>query len=160
MQYRHEMLSPLGKLQLFARDACLTGLYFPGHKPEPKQSGGSVDHGPFHSTIEQLEEYFAGQRNDFELQVRFEGTEFQVDVWNALRLIPVGETQSYSQLADRIGRPSAVRAVGAAVGRNPISIIIPCHRVIGANGKMTGFAGGIDRKRWLLDRERNVLETA
>jgi methylated-DNA-[protein]-cysteine S-methyltransferase len=100
-----------------------------------------------------LAEYFAGTRNRFDLELDFTGTEFQKKVWQALLTIPFGETRSYSQIAEQIGSPSAVRAVGAANGRNPISIIAPCHRVIGASGKLTGFAGGLEAKELLLTLE-------
>ena len=104
-------------------------------------------------TEQQLNEYFAGKRTRFELELDFTGTEFQKEVWAALLEIPFGETRSYGEIARRIGRPKAVRAVGAANGRNPISIVAPCHRVIGASGKLTGFAGGLDNKLLLLKLE-------
>ena len=104
-------------------------------------------------TARQLEEYFAGTRNCFELELDFVGTDFQKQVWAALLTIPFGETRTYSQIAQQIGKPSAVRAVGAANGRNPISIVAPCHRVIGASGKLTGFAGGLEAKERLLRLE-------
>ncbi|MNF83155.1 Methylated-DNA--protein-cysteine methyltransferase [compost metagenome] len=104
----------------------------------------------------QLREYFAGARQHFDLELEFSGTEFQKKVWAALLTIPFGETRSYSQIAEQIGNPSAVRAVGAANGKNPISIIAPCHRVIGASGKLTGFAGGLEAKALLLTLERRT----
>ncbi|MBK5287791.1 MAG: methylated-DNA--[protein]-cysteine S-methyltransferase [Acidimicrobiia bacterium] len=102
----------------------------------------------------QLDEYFAGERTDFDLDLAPEGTPFQLAVWNQLRRIPYGETISYGELAKRVDRPGAARAVGAANGQNPIAIIIPCHRVIGADGSLTGFGGGLPWKRWLLGREQ------
>jgi methylated-DNA-[protein]-cysteine S-methyltransferase len=103
--------------------------------------------------VQQLQEYFAGTRNRFDLELDFAGTDFQKKVWQALLTIPFGETRSYSQIAEQIGNPSAVRAVGAANGKNPISIVAPCHRVIGASGKLTGFAGGLEAKERLLTLE-------
>jgi methylated-DNA-[protein]-cysteine S-methyltransferase len=105
---------------------------------------------------EQLMEYFRGQRTHFSIRMEPKGTEFQRDAWKALAEIPYGETSTYSRQAARIGRPTAVRAIGAANGRNPIPIIVPCHRVIGADGSLTGFAGGLDAKRWLLNLERRA----
>ncbi len=104
-----------------------------------------------------LAAWFAGERTGFDLPLRPRGTPFQRDVWEALREIPYGETRSYGQIAARLRAPSAVRAVGAANGRNPLAIIVPCHRVIGASGALTGYAGGLERKRWLLAHEREVL---
>lgn len=106
---------------------------------------------------EQLREYFAGRRRDFDLELAPRGTAFQVIVWNELRKIPFGDTISYAELARRIGKPSAMRAVGAANGANPIAVIVPCHRVIGANGSLTGYGGGIERKQWLLALEGRRL---
>ncbi|MBM3673690.1 MAG: methylated-DNA--[protein]-cysteine S-methyltransferase [Actinobacteria bacterium] len=105
------------------------------------------------SLVRQLDEYFAGERTEFELALAPEGTPFQLEVWEALRAIPYGETISYGELASRVGRPGAARAVGAANGRNPLSIVVPCHRVIGANGTLTGFGGGLGWKRCLLELE-------
>jgi methylated-DNA-[protein]-cysteine S-methyltransferase len=105
----------------------------------------------------QLREYFAGERREFSLPLAPRGTEFQRRVWLALREIPHGRTRSYGEIAETIGRPTASRAVGAANGRNPISIVVPCHRVIGASGDLTGYAGGMDRKRWLLNHEAEAL---
>lgn len=105
--------------------------------------------------VDQLDDYFAGLRTDFDLMVAPRGTPFQLDVWRALTTIPYGETVSYGELAARVGRPTAARAVGAANGQNPISIIVPCHRVIGASGDLTGYGGGLDRKSLLLDLEQD-----
>lgn len=159
MQYRYEMESPIGRLLLLSNGTALTGVYFEGHKPAPKDDSGMVDAKPFTQVISQLQEYFVGDRDAFDVEISFAGTDFQQQVWSQLQTIPCGETMSYSQIADRCDRPKAVRAVGAAVGRNPISIIIPCHRVLGANGAITGFAGGVERKQWLLERERALSST-
>ena len=110
-----------------------------------------------HPVITQLREYFAGKRTTFDLELAMQGTPFQLAVWNELRKIPYGHTISYAELAHRIGKPSAVRAVGAANGANPIPVIVPCHRVIGANGSLTGYGGGIERKQWLLALEGRRL---
>ena len=108
-------------------------------------------------TCAQLTEYFAGTRTTFDLPLEFSGTDFQLQVWQMLRAIPYGTTTSYGELARRLGDPTASRAVGAANGQNPIPVIVPCHRVIGANGDLTGFGGGLDRKRWLLEHEGALL---
>ena len=115
---------------------------------------GAPDPTLFTEVISQLEQYFAGQRTDFDVPLTFVGTPFQRTVWAALRKIPYGETESYGQLAERIRRPGAARAVGLANGRNPIGIIVPCHRVVGATGSLTGYGGGLERKHYLLDFER------
>jgi methylated-DNA-[protein]-cysteine S-methyltransferase len=114
------------------------------------------DHAPdaFPDAVAQLDAYFAGELTEFDLRIRLEGTDFQRTVWAGLREIPYGETSSYGELAARIGRPKASRAVGLANGRNPVAIVVPCHRVIGASGSLTGYGGGLDRKRTLLDLER------
>ena len=152
----HTMLdSPIGPLTLVAEDGQLTGLYMTEHRHRPPmETFGERDPCPFDAAGAQLAEYFAGQRTEFDLPLLMHGTAFQRIVWDALRDIPYGETASYGQLAERIGRPAAVRAVGLANGKNPISIIVPCHRVIGASGGLTGYGGGIARKRHLLDFER------
>ncbi len=116
---------------------------------EPAQRGGPGSD----EAVRQLEEYFAGSRTEFDLPLAPRGTPFQLKVWMALRSIPPGETTSYGAIAEEIGKPSASRAVGAANGKNPISIVVPCHRVIGANGTLTGYGGGLERKAWLLDHE-------
>jgi methylated-DNA-[protein]-cysteine S-methyltransferase len=113
----------------------------------------AVDGGPLPQALRQLEEYFTGKRRDFALPLRLEGTAFQRRVWNVLMEIPYGETWSYGRLARRIDNPNACRAVGLANGRNPLSILVPCHRVIGADGSLTGYGGGVERKRWLLAHE-------
>ncbi len=147
--------SPLGPLRLYAVPAGLCGVYFDGHRPAPRVGPADAVEvaAAFEPVLEQLTEYFAGSRWAFDLELAPVGTTFQLEVWSALRTIPVGETCSYGELAHRLGRPAAVRAVGAANGRNPLSIIVPCHRVVGASGTLTGYAGGLDRKRWLLEHE-------
>ncbi len=124
------------------------------HKGGPKlEPAWRRDEGPFTETCAQLTEYFAGQLHEFDVRLAPAGTEFQKRVWDELYRIPFGASISYGELARRIGQPTASRAVGAANGRNPISIIVPCHRVIGANGTLTGYGGGMDRKKWLLEHE-------
>lgn len=147
--------SPVGPLTLVARDGVLGGLYMDlqRHRPAADLFGES-DPRPFTEVIRQLDEYFAGQRIEFDVPMTLVGTPFQRTVWAALQQIPYGETWSYGQLAARIGRPSAARAVGLANGRNPIGIIVPCHRVVGATGGLTGYGGGLERKQHLLDFER------
>lgn len=153
--------SPIGALTLVARDGALSGLYMSVHRHRPPlESFGPQDDEPFTEVAEQLAEYFTGTRHDFDVPLVLTGTEFQRTVWAALRDIPYGETISYGQLADRIGRPTASRAVGLANGKNPISIIVPCHRVVGSAGDLTGYGGGLDRKRHLLDFERDHASSA
>ncbi len=149
------MESPIGPLTLSGSGDVLSGLYMESHAPAapPVPAGAVRDDTAFAAARAQLAEYFAGERTGFDLPLRLTGTPFQVDVWEALRAIPYGETVSYGELARRIGRPAAVRAVGLANGRNPVSIVVPCHRVIGANGSLTGYGGGLDRKRHLLALE-------
>jgi methylated-DNA-[protein]-cysteine S-methyltransferase len=150
--------SPVGPLTLVAVDGSLVGCYMDAQRHRPKDAiFGDPDPAPFGAALEQLAEYFAGERQDFDLPLALGGTAFQQRVWAALREIPYGETESYGELAARIGSPGASRAVGLANGRNPIGIIVPCHRVIGASGSLTGYGGGIERKRQLLDMEREVL---
>ena len=151
--------SPVGDLLLVANETHLTGVRFAPHPTDMAARGwsrtpaGSSADTILRRTREQLDEYFAGDITTFDLPLGPNGTPFQLQVWEALRGIPFGETISYGELARRLGDPKAMRAVGAANGRNPIPIIVPCHRVIGADGSMTGFGGGIDRKRWLLSHE-------
>ena len=152
--------SPLGPLLLVGRpDGVLTGLYLGAHEKCPRPDPSWAEEAaPFAVVAAQLEEYFAGTRTTFDdIEVELVGTPFQVEVWQALRAIPYGETISYAELARRIGRPAAMRAVGSANGRNPVSIIVPCHRVIGADGSLTGYGWGTDRKSWLLDHEAPTL---
>jgi len=148
--------SPIGHLLLQTDGVALTGLYMDvPDRPTRGLSDGQEDAnaGPLLEAVRQLEEYFAGKRRDFDLPLRLNGTEFQQRVWRALTEIPYGETWSYGELATRIGNPNASRAVGLANGRNPISILVPCHRVIGADGSLTGYGGGLQRKQWLLAHE-------
>jgi methylated-DNA-[protein]-cysteine S-methyltransferase len=152
--------SPVGPLRLVATGGTLTGLRFQQqHREPPREGDGTPDAGPFAEVVAQLEAYFAGTLTEFDLPLELEGTAFQRRVWQALREIPYGQTRSYGQLAAGIGAPGASRAVGLANGRNPISIIVPCHRVIGADGTLTGFGGGLERKRALLDHEQRHLGT-
>ena len=151
--------SPIGQLLLTACNDSLTGLYMNAHK---NGAGIASDWQENETPVlaearQQLTEYFAGTRKEFNLSINaLEGTPFQRQVWTELQRIGYGETISYGELARRIGNPNAVRAVGLANGRNPISIIVPCHRVIGANGKLTGYGGGIERKALLLAHEKQV----
>jgi len=153
--FRH-VESPVGRIRLVGHDRVLTGLYLADHhRCPPPQPEWTLDEDGFEEVRQQLDEYFAGSRRQFDVPVELHGSPFQVEVWTALRAIPYGETTSYAGIADAIGRPLAVRAVGAANGRNPISIIVPCHRVIGADGSLTGYGWGVERKAWLLDHERD-----
>ncbi|MBP5943347.1 MULTISPECIES: methylated-DNA--[protein]-cysteine S-methyltransferase [unclassified Pseudomonas] len=148
--------SPVGELKLVANGARLAAILWENDRPNRVRLGPMTqapDNPVLLKTARQLEEYFAGTRNCFELELDFVGTDFQKQVWAALLTIPFGETRTYSQIAQQIGNPAAVRAVGAANGRNPISIVAPCHRVIGASGKLTGFAGGLEAKERLLRLE-------
>jgi methylated-DNA-[protein]-cysteine S-methyltransferase len=145
--------SPLGELLLAGDGKSLSRLHM---HAQPDPSWTANDRG-FAGARAQLEEYFAGRRRDFDLPLSPAGTPFELEVWRALREIPYGQTVSYGALAASLGRPDAARAVGAANGRNPIAVIIPCHRVIGANGSLTGYGGGLERKRLLLDLEAGVL---
>lgn len=153
--------SPLGRVLLVAAGGRLRGLYFEGQRDEPDPgrlpcSAECVrrdDATLLARASEQLHEYFEGRRRRFELPLDLVGTPFQREVWQALLEIPSGATRAYGEIAARIGRPSAVRAVGGAIGRNPVSIVVPCHRVIGSDGSLTGFGGGLPRKRALLGIE-------
>ncbi|KAF1711232.1 cysteine methyltransferase [Pseudoxanthomonas kalamensis DSM 18571] len=147
--------SPVGRLLLAAGEAGLCAIEFPSNRhPVVRGEDWHAGENPvLLATRRQLDEYFAGQRRQFELPLSPSGTGFQRQVWAALATIPYGQTLSYAQLAARIGQPSAVRAVGAANGRNPLPIVLPCHRVIGADGSLTGFGGGLPTKRFLLQLE-------
>lgn len=146
--------SPIGGLLLVSDGRALTGLYPPQHRRIPDVPvGGDPTHPVLAEAADQLAAYFAGERTGFELDLGPRGTPFQQAVWDALRLLPYGGTASYGELARRLGRPTAARAVGAAVGRNPISVIIPCHRVVGTSGALTGYAGGLPAKQQLLALE-------
>ena len=146
--------SAVGDLLLAVRDDRLVHIGF-SEERHPHTHQGAWQHSAQHLTEvrQQLQEYFTGQRQQFDLQLLAVGTDFQREVWAELSRIPFGQTISYGELARRIGNAKAMRAVGLANGRNPIPIVVPCHRVIGANGSLTGFGGGIERKRWLLQHE-------
>jgi len=141
--------SPIGLIEIIGTTETITGIFF-----REKMAQSEAKNAPaLKECRDQLQAYFTGQLQKFDLPLSFSGTEFQLLVWHALQQIPYGETVSYSQIAININRPMAVRAVGGANHRNPISIIVPCHRVIGANGKLVGYGGGLWRKQWLLDHE-------
>ncbi|MER6350048.1 methylated-DNA--[protein]-cysteine S-methyltransferase [Streptomyces sp. NPDC001595] len=154
--------SPYGPLTLVADDGVLCGVYMENqrHRPPQESFGPPADsrlaERSFAEAEEQLEAYFAGESTEFTVPLRLHGTPFQRTVWDHLRTIPYGETRTYGQLAAALGNPKASRAVGLANGRNPIGIIVPCHRVVGADGSLTGYGGGVDRKRRLLDFERGT----
>lgn len=151
------MPSPVGRLTLVARDAALVALLWENERPDRVRLGDlaeTSDHPVLREAERQLGAYFRGELRVFTVPLAFEGTEFQKCVWQALLTIPFGETRSYAGIARQIGRPNAFRAVGAANGRNPISIIVPCHRVVGTDGGLTGFAGGLAAKERLLAFER------
>ena len=147
--------SPIGRLLLTSDGTALTGLYMEPSRKAQSTDGWAEDVmvAPLLATVRQLTEYFDGTRREFDLPLRLQGTTFQTRVWRELTEIPYGQTWSYGQLAQRIDKPSASRAVGLANGRNPISILVPCHRVIGADGSLTGYGGGLERKQWLLAHE-------
>lgn len=148
--------SPVGRLTLGASSAGLAAVLWDNDRPQVvslERAAESPDHPILVRAARQLEEYFAGNRKSFDIPLDFAGTEFQRKVWNALLTIPYGETRSYGQIARQIGHPDAVRAVGAANGKNPISIVVPCHRVIGSTGSLTGFGGGLSAKAQLLELE-------
>ncbi len=157
------MDSPIGLLTLVTREGGLAGLYMTEHRHIPPQDTfgprvTATDVPVLARTAEQLSAYFAGEVADFDIDLSTSGTPFQHRVWAALREIPYGATVSYGELAAVLGQPTASRAVGLANGKNPISIIVPCHRVVGANGSMTGYGGGIERKQWLLSFENGAQQ--
>ncbi len=154
-----EVETPIGRVIVGVTEDALVGLWFDGGERTPPE------HGPIdgsHALIglvrRQLDEYFAGDRTAFDIPLRLDGTSFQREVWSALATVPHAHTSTYGAIARQIGRPGAARAVGAANGQNPISIIVPCHRLVGAHGALTGYGGGLERKAWLLDHERRVAE--
>ena len=152
-----EMASPVGTLKLVAHETALVAVLWENENPKRVRLAELIEqthHPILLETQKQLTEYFAGKRQQFNLPLDFAGTEFQQKVWQALLSVPFGETRSYRDIAEQIGNVKAVRAVGAANGKNPISIIAPCHRVVGANGKLVGFAGGLDNKDILLRLEK------
>ncbi len=155
--------SPIGPLTLIAAGPALAGVYMDAQRHLPAAvararpaSQDGPDAAPLAAAAQQLAEYFAGQRTGFDLPIELAGTDFQRRVWAALREIPYGETVSYGDLARELGQASASRAVGLANGKNPVSVIVPCHRVVGSDGSLTGYGGGLDRKRFLLDLEQRV----
>jgi methylated-DNA-[protein]-cysteine S-methyltransferase len=151
------MDSPVGPLTLVSTDGVLCGLYMHEQRHRPVESVfGTRDDSRSQDVKEQLSAYFDGDLKEFDVPLAFEGTEFQRRVWAELLRIPYGETTSYGELAERLGRPTAARAVGLANGKNPISIIVPCHRVVGAGGSLTGYGGGLPRKRFLLSFEQGT----
>jgi methylated-DNA-[protein]-cysteine S-methyltransferase len=149
--------SPVGPLTLVSTDGVLSGLYLRDqrHRPAP-ETFGEPDARPFGAAVEQLREYFDGDRTDFDLPLSLRGTPFQRSVWNELTKIPYGGTISYGELAAQLGNPNASRAVGLANGKNPVCVVVPCHRVVGSTGDLTGYGGGIERKEHLLALEREV----
>ncbi len=146
--------SPIGPLTLAGHGTVLTNLRMVDQAHEPSRAGWSPEPDAFGDAVEQLAAYFAGELVDFDVELDLRGTPFQRRVWQALLTIPYGETRSYGQIAEQIGAPGSARAVGLANGRNPIAIVVPCHRVIGAGGSLTGYGGGLDRKRTLLNLEK------
>jgi methylated-DNA-[protein]-cysteine S-methyltransferase len=150
--------SPVGQLKLVASAKGLVAVLWENDRPRrvplPEELGDGEESQILRSAEEQLRQYFAGERREFDLPLDMRGTEFQQRVWEALLAIPYGETTTYGRLASKLGDPNAVRAVGAANGRNPLSIVVPCHRVIGSTGKLTGFAGGLETKAHLLQLEQ------
>lgn len=150
--------SPVGPLTVAGSGSTLMHLRMADQTHEPDRSGWQpADPGAFADVVGQLEAYFDGSLTEFDVDLRLDGTDFQRRVWTVLRTIPYGETRSYGDIAAQIGAPGAARAVGLANGRNPISIIVPCHRVVGSTGGLTGYGGGIDRKRTLLALERGPV---
>lgn len=166
MGTRHSHLdSPLGVLTLVAEDDGLSGIYFTGHARRPDDAVLGPRLRREHDTLlaataDQLIEYFAGERQEFSLLLAPSGSELQRRVWSLLRDIPFGETRRYGDLAAELGQPGMAQAVGQAVGRNPLSIVVPCHRIVGSSGKLVGFAGGVERKRFLLELEEPAAAQA
>lgn len=164
----HDFQTPIGTLRLVGAEDAIDRIELPNRAAEPPNPAWVVSDGTLPAALaeakRQIEEYFAGVRREFDLPLALEGTEFQRRVWAELRRIPFGETISYGELAARIGKPTASRAVGAANGRNPAPVVVPCHRVIGSDGRLTGFGGGLPTKQALLDLERRaaggILQTA
>jgi len=163
MRYYDIFQSPHGQMLLVATEGGVSGVYFVGQKYFPgkdKEWKRAPDHAPLKQVKRELAEYFAGRRKRFEVALDPQGTPFQRSVWKAISTVGFGKTLSYGELASKAGFPGSARAAGAATGRNPISIIVPCHRIMGANGSLTGYAGGLDRKRALLAREGVECELA
>jgi methylated-DNA-[protein]-cysteine S-methyltransferase len=151
--------SPIGPLTLAGRGQVLTNLRMVDQTYEPSRSDWSLDPGAFSDAVDQLDAYFAGELTEFSVELDLRGTDFQQRVWKALLTIPYGETRSYGEIAEQIGAPGSARAVGLANGRNPIAIVVPCHRVIGASGSLTGYGGGLARKQTLLELEKRATLT-
>jgi methylated-DNA-[protein]-cysteine S-methyltransferase len=155
--YYAEISSPLGDLLLVSDGVSLLGVYYEDHRRGPaRDANWRQDTAPFNQVQDELAAYFAGELQAFSVKLAPRGSDFQREVWNELGRIPPGKTLTYAELAARVGRPKAIRAVGAANARNPISIIVPCHRVVGSNGTLTGYAGGLERKEWLLRHEASA----
>ena len=155
--------TPLGTVRIVARGDAIAGVWFDGQKYDavPGAAWRESPNDPMlRDAARQLKEYFAGRRARFDLALAPRGTAFQQSVWREIAMVPAGRTASYGDLARRIGRPSAVRAVGAAVGRNPLSVVVPCHRIVGSDGSLTGYAGGLERKRALLALEHVEIDAA
>jgi methylated-DNA-[protein]-cysteine S-methyltransferase len=155
MIYYRTIESPIGPLTLAGRGSVLTNLRMVDQTYEPNRAGWAQNQDVFTGAVEQLEAYFAGELTEFDVELDMHGTAFQRRVWQALLTIPYGQTRSYGEIAAQVGAPGAARAVGLANGHNPIAIIVPCHRVIGASGSLTGYGGGLDRKKTLLDLEKS-----
>lgn len=159
MRYQTKIDSPIGTLTLVADGDALAEVRFPNgsyHGTDDIDMVDVADHAVLRQAAVELQEYFDGRRTDFDVPLSPRGTAFQLAAWEALRTIPYGETVSYAEQAKRLGDAGKARAVGAANGRNPLPIVVPCHRVVGANGHLTGFGGGIETKAWLLDHEQRV----
>ncbi|HEY9374533.1 methylated-DNA--[protein]-cysteine S-methyltransferase, partial [Streptomyces sp.] len=153
--------SPYDALTLVAVDGVLSRIHMTDQRHRPaEETFGERDPRPFGETMRQLDAYFAGELKEFDLPLHLVGTEFQLRVWESLRAIPYGETRTYGELAEALGNPGASRAVGLANGKNPVSIVVPCHRVIGASGSLTGYGGGLDRKKRLLAFESGASTCA
>ena len=149
--------SPVGPLLLVGDGARLSGLFMANQRHHPVIESPTEDPEAFPEAVAQLGEWFAGERRDFDLDLAPRGSAFQREVWDVLRLISFGHTMTYGEVAAKVGRPGSARAIGAAIGRNPIGIVVPCHRVVGASGALTGYAGGLDRKQWLLGLEARAM---
>ena len=158
IQYR-TVESPIGPLTLAGHGSVLTNLRMVDQTHEPSRVGWSPEPRAFANVVEQLDAYFAGELLEFDIDLDLRGTEFQRRVWQALLTIPYGQTRSYGEIAEQIGAHGSARAVGLANGRNPVSIVVPCHRVIGAGGSLVGYGGGLDRKRALLELEQRRART-
>jgi methylated-DNA-[protein]-cysteine S-methyltransferase len=155
------LATSLGELTVVREDGAMTGLYFPRHWPRPDRTAfGQRSNEGFDEVARQLGEYLDGDREEFDLPLRVRGSEFDHRVWDLIKGVPYGETTTYGELAHSLGADTDPRDVGAAVGRNPICVIIPCHRVVGAYGRLTGYAGGLDRKRTLLEIEHTGAPSA